>query len=81
MITQTKPVNKIELYSRGMRGLRELLGAVGAEEFIALVKSDQFDYTVWQRNHFDEKTPEQISAEAREYTKNHPFKGNPDALV
>ena len=72
---------KKELYSRGMRGLRELLGSVDAEEFIALVKSEQFDYTQWQRRHFDAKTPEQISREAREYAKQHPFRGNPDALV
>ena len=81
MITEAKPINKMELYSRGMRGLRELLGSVDAEEFIALVKSEQFDYTEWQRKHFDEKTPEQISKEAREYTKQHPFKGNPASLV
>ena len=60
MKTEAKPINKLELYSRGMRGLRELLGLVDAEEFIALVKSEQFDYTVWQRKHFDAKTPEQI---------------------
>ena len=64
-----------------MRGLRELLGSVDAEEFIALVKNEQFDYTVWQRKYFDAKTPEQISREAREYSKQHPFKGNPAALV
>ena len=81
MIAESKPINKIELYSRGMRGLRELLGSVDAEEFIALVKSDQFDYTVWQRKHFDAKTPEQISREAREYTEQHPFSGDESALV
>ena len=81
MIAEAKQVNKIELYSRGMRGLRELLGSVDAEEFIALVKSEQFDYTQWQRRHFDAKTPEQISREAREYAKQHPFRGNPDVLV
>lgn len=81
MIAEVKPINKLELYSRGMRGLRELLGSVDAEEFIALVKNEQFDYTVWQRKYFDAKTPEQISREAREYSKQHPFKGNPAALV
>lgn len=81
MIAETKPINRMELYSRGMRGLRDLLGAVDAEEFIALVKSEQFDYTIWQRKHFDEKTPEQISDEARNYAKQHPFRGNPSALV
>ena len=60
MKIEAKPINKLELYSRGMRGLRELLDLVDAEEFIALVKSEQFDYTVWQRKHFDAKTPEQI---------------------
>ena len=81
MTAEARPVNKMEIYSRGMRVLRELLGIVDAEEFIALVKSEQFDYTVWQRKHFDEKTPEQISQEARDYTKKHPYKGDPATLV
>lgn len=54
---------------------------VAEEEFISLVKSEQFDYATWQRQHFDAKTPEQISKEAREYVKQHPYKGDPATLL
>ena len=44
-------VNKLDLYSRGIKALRDILGTVDTEEFISLVKSDHFDYTLWQRQH------------------------------
>lgn len=81
MVAEAKPVNKMDLYSRGIRALYDFLGAVDTEEFISLIKSEQFDYTTWQRQHFDAKTPEQISKEAREYAKKHPYKGNPATLL
>jgi hypothetical protein len=58
-----------------------MLGTVDTEEFISFVKSDQFDYTKWQRDHFDAKTPEQISAEATAYVTDHPYAGNPDSII
>ena len=74
-------VNKFDLYSRGMQALHNILGSVDAEEFISLVKSDQFDYTSWQRQHFDQKTPEQISSEAEAYIAAHPYKGDPATII
>ena len=83
MITteRASSTNKFDLYSRGMQALHHMLGSVDAEEFISLVKSDQFDYTRWQREHFDKKTPEQISREAEEYVKAHPYKGDPSTII
>ena len=52
----TISINKFDLYSRGMQALHSILGTVDTEEFISLVKSEQFDYTRWQREHFDKKT-------------------------
>ena len=34
------------------------------------------DYTEWQRTYFDAKSPAEISHEASQYEKYHPFKGN-----
>ena len=53
-----KPINvsKFDLYSRGMQALHSMLGTVDTEEFISFVKSDQFDYTKWQRDYFSNKT-------------------------
>ena len=83
MITMQNPipVSKFDLYNKGMHALHDVLGSVDAEEFISLVKSDQFDYTKWQRQHFDAKTPEQISVEAEKYVLEHPYTGNPSTIV
>ena len=80
-VTRTTAINKFDLYSRGMRTLHDILGSVDAEEFISMVKSDQFDYTKWQRQHFDQKTPEQISMEAEKYVLEHPYKGDPATVI
>lgn len=64
-----------EIMSRGMRCLTTHMGIVEAEEFISLVIREKFDYTNWQRDYFDAKTPEEISREASKFEQKHPFKG------
>ena len=78
---ETSAISRFDLYSRGMHALHDVLGTVDAEEFISLVKSDRFDYTEWQRQHFDQQTSEQISAEAETYVKEHPYAGNPSTII
>ena len=56
-----------EIMSKGMKCLTEQLG---------IIIREKFDYTKWQREYFDGKTPEEISAEAAQYEKEHPFTGN-----
>lgn len=46
-----------EVLNRGMTYLREKMGTVDAEYFIYLVIKEQFDYTEWQREYFDNKSP------------------------
>ena len=72
---------KNELYSKGMRVLRDSLGSLDTAEFIAGVKSDRFDYTEWQRKHFDRKSPEQISSEAEDYVLRHPYTGDAASVL
>ncbi|MDR0639634.1 MAG: hypothetical protein LBG27_12165 [Spirochaetaceae bacterium] len=43
-----------------MNVLIENLGEVDAERFISIVKSDNFDYTKWQRNLWKDKTIDEI---------------------
>ena len=38
------------------------------------------DYTKWQREYFDAKTPEEISKEAFQFEKAHPYIGNAQRL-
>lgn len=66
----------VELMNKGMACLTEHMGIVDAEQFISVILRERFDYTKWQRSHFDNKTPEEISREAVEFDQTHPFIGN-----
>lgn len=65
-----------EIMSRGMKCLMEQLGVVEAERFVATVIREKFDYTRWQRDYFDGKTPEEISQEAETFERGNPYSGN-----
>ena len=65
-----------ELLSFGMKCLTDCLGGIEAERFISIIIRERFDYTKWQREYFDKKTPEMISQEAEAYEVAHPFEGN-----
>ena len=80
-LQKTTTISKFDLYSRGMQALYKMLGTVDTEELISLVKSDQFDYTKWQRQHFDAKTAKQISEEAEAYVKEHPYTGAASTII
>jgi len=47
------------------------LGSVDAERFISMVKRDTFDYTEWQRTHWDDKSISQIHEVAVAYERTH----------
>ena len=38
--------------------------------------NEKFDYTKWQRDYFDAKTPMVIREEASRFEKEHPFTGD-----
>ena len=70
-----------EILNTGMKCLKEKLGIVGAEQFISVIIREQFDYTKWQREHFDAKTPEQISKEARAFADKNPHMGKAKIIL
>ena len=72
--------NTVEIMNRGMKCLTEHLGVVEAEHFISVIIREKFDYTKWQREYFDAKTPEEISKEASQFEKAHPYVGNAQRL-
>lgn len=45
-----------------------------------LTASVTFDYTKWHREYFDAKAPEEISKEASQFEKAHPYIGNAQRL-
>lgn len=65
-----------EILNKGMKYLMEQMGIIEAERFISVIIRERFDYTKWQRDYFDAKTPEEISEEASQFEKAHPFTGN-----
>ena len=64
-----------EIPSKGMRCLVQQLGVVEAEEFICVILREQFDYTKWHRNMFDDMTLHELNTAAAEYVKKHPYTG------
>ena len=64
-----------EVLNRGMRCLLEKMGVVETEKFISIVIREQFDYTKWQKDYFDSKTPDEINREALDFNAVNPYKG------
>ncbi len=65
----------VELMDKGFACLVEKLGVVDAERFVAMIKGDRFDYTIWRREYFDKMDAEQISEEAASYARSHTHRG------
>ena len=65
----------VEIMDIGFACLVEKLGVVDAERFVAMIKRDSFDYTIWRREYFDKMDLEQISTEAAAYAQRHPHEG------
>ena len=57
-------ITDTEIKQKGLGALLDALGEVNAERFITLLNRDPFDYTVWQRNIFENMGVNQLSAEA-----------------
>lgn len=55
-----------EIKIKGVQVLREFLGSVEAERFIALMLKEPFDYTEWQSRLFPDMSVETISRAAME---------------
>ena len=57
-------VTDTEIKATGFRALVAALGDVQAEKFIALIQREPFDYTLWQRTLWSDKSIEEISQAA-----------------
>lgn len=53
-----------------MKALREKLDIVEAEKFISLIMRENFDYTEWQRDIWNDKTVDEIFYAAKAYSEN-----------
>ena len=50
------------------------------ESFISLIKRDDFDYTIWQREYFDKMEPGEFGTEASAYAQSHLYAGKAQIL-
>ncbi len=67
--------NTIDIMDQGFACLVEKLGIINAERFIAMIKREDFDYTVWRREYFGDMALDEINGEAVSYAEKHPHKG------
>ncbi len=49
----------LELIERGFKCLVEGLGDIEAEQFIATINRENFDYTQWRRKYFDKMSDDE----------------------
>ena len=61
--------------------IREHVGTVELEAFIYYVRSQCFDYTKWQREHYDALTPEALYSSLEKHSKTKPFKGKKATII
>lgn len=64
--------NTSVIMSEAMKCLIEKLGIVETEIFISNIIKEPFDYTKWQREHFDKESLESLNAQAVQYCKDNP---------
>ena len=57
------------IMSAGMKLLREHLGVIEAEIFIAKIGSNDFDYTKWRESLWDGLTPQELFDRAAKTTE------------
>ena len=67
--------------SQCMDAVRKHVGTVELEAFIYFVRSSSFDYTKWQREHYDTMTPDEIFAQLENHSARHPFKGEKAEII
>ena len=68
-------LNTMEVIDKGMKCLSEQLGIIEAEQFISVIIRERFDYTKWQREHFDAINDEKIVKDALALDQIQPFEG------
>lgn len=72
--------NAVDILDQGFACLVDNLGVINAEYFISLIKRDDFDYTVWQREYFDKMPAGEFAGKASAYAESHPYTGKAQVL-
>ena len=64
------------IISVGMQLLREKLGVIESEIFISELASNEFDYTKWRENLWEDLTPEELFERARKTSEKYAIQKN-----
>ncbi len=67
--------NIIITANKCMDAVIENVGTVELEQFIYYIRSQAFDYTKWQREHYDKISPDEQFKSLQEYSEKHSFDG------
>ena len=73
--------NNIALVSRCMDILCSQVGIVDTERFIYIIRSEAFDYTKWQRDYYDNISPDDLNAAVDRFSAEHEFKGSKAKVI
>lgn len=73
--------NNIALVSRCMDILCDQVGIVDTERFIYIMRSEAFDYTKWQREHYDNISPDELDTAVDKFSSEHEFKGSKAKVI
>ena len=61
--------NTLEIMNEGMNCLLKELGVIKTEQFISVLIREQFDYTKWQQNLFENMGVEELNEAAAKYAE------------
>ena len=73
--------SNVALVNKCMDVLCNHVGIVEAEKFIYIIRNESFDYTKWQREHYDTMTPEEIDCALKKHSAAHPFHGKKSQMI
>jgi hypothetical protein len=64
-------VQTAAIISAGMKLLRENLGAIESEIFISKISANEFDYTKWREDLWEDLTPRELFERAAKTEENY----------
>ena len=62
-------ISDIAIKQKGFEALKEKLGIVEVERFIMLINRENFDYTKWRKDLFEDMDLSELSNKADEFSK------------
>ncbi len=70
-----------EIKNKGYKVLFNNMDSIEAEKFISLVNAEQFDYTEWRKDLFEDMSLQEIIDQGRKYAIDlRKLKGDPNLL-